>query len=367
MTPKQVLDSFSASLLQDDRILSAREQALLLGILQHARSAANGNSETHTAVESVVASAVGEAVAQRAFSILGSSIVERILTSAPLATPDTGSRQSVITHTMGSPNLPQPQPPHIRKPTPPEPQPPSKSQPQPPSKAQPQPPHRASLPDHHTLETDPEHRVAVLERPEVARASCVVLDEFLSPQELEELTQFTLQHEIDFSASEVVSPTNDDGVINYEHRRSRVLMDPGIHQEILLERVKSALPQVLEKLGLEEFPITSMEAQITASNDGDFFHNHNDNGEGPVASRYLTFVYFFHHEPRRFEGGELRIHDSRREGDHHVAAGSYQTIAPQQNQIVFFPSSLLHEITTVKCPSGLFADSRFTLNGWLHR
>ncbi|HEY2383822.1 MAG TPA: proline hydroxylase, partial [Terriglobia bacterium] len=35
--------------------------------------------------------------------------------------------------------------------------------------------------------------------------------------------------------------------------------------------------------------------------------------------------------------------------------------------IVFFPCEQLHEITSVKCPSQLFADSRFTLNGWLRR
>jgi SM-20-related protein len=42
-------------------------------------------------------------------------------------------------------------------------------------------------------------------------------------------------------------------------------------------------------------------------------------------------------------------------------------IVPQPNQIVFFPCSLLHEITPVECPSRAFADSRFTLNGWLHK
>jgi Rps23 Pro-64 3,4-dihydroxylase Tpa1-like proline 4-hydroxylase len=38
-----------------------------------------------------------------------------------------------------------------------------------------------------------------------------------------------------------------------------------------------------------------------------------------------------------------------------------------QNQIVFFPSETLHEVLPVECPSGEFADSRFTVNGWLHR
>jgi Rps23 Pro-64 3,4-dihydroxylase Tpa1-like proline 4-hydroxylase len=54
-------------------------------------------------------------------------------------------------------------------------------------------------------------------------------------------------------------------------------------------------------------------------------------------------------------------------GAYPVAAGSYQSIEPRQNQIVFFPCSTLHEITPVQCGSRDFADSRFTVNGWLHQ
>ena len=212
-----------------------------------------------------------------------------------------------------------------------------------------------------------ETSAAVAERPSVLPAQCVVLDEFLAPQELEELMRFTLEHEADFSASEVVSPSADGGVVNYEHRRSRVLLDLAQYQDLMLERIKAVLPQVLGKFGMEEFSIAGVEAQVTASNDGDFFHFHSDNGSDRVASRHLTFVYFFHREPRQFEGGELRIHDARLEEGAYVSKGSYQTIAPQQNQIVFFPCELLHEITPVNCSSQLFADSRFTLNGWLRR
>ena len=205
------------------------------------------------------------------------------------------------------------------------------------------------------------------ERPEVLPAKCVVLDEFLAPQELDELTRFTLDHEADFHTSEVVSPNLEAGVINYEHRRSRVLMDVAQHQGLMLRRIKAVLPQVLEALGMEEFSIAGVECQVTASNQGDFFHFHSDNGSDRVAWRRLTFVYFFHREPRQFEGGELRIHDAGLKDGTYVSQGSYQTIAPQQNQMVFFPCELLHEITSVNCASRRFADSRFTLNGWLHR
>lgn len=225
----------------------------------------------------------------------------------------------------------------------------------------PQPPHAA------TSTVISQTSVAAEERPNVLPARCVVLDEFLAPQELAELTSFILDHEDSFEASEVISPHSEGGVVNYEHRSSRVLMDIGKYQDLMLDRIRTSLPDVLGKLGMEEFTIAGVEAQVTASNEGDFFHFHSDNGSERVASRYLTFVYFFHREPRGFEGGELRIHDARLENGEYVSEGTYQTMIPQQNQIVFFPCEVLHEITPVKCASRRFADSRFTLNGWLRR
>jgi len=428
MTPKQILDSFSETLMRDERILSTQERALLATLLQHARAAAAGNHETQEAVRAVIASAVGETVAQRAFSVLGGSIVERILEGGPLTAQDTGGVQNTEIYAKSDPQSPGVKAPHkpgrgpLSTPTPPAPDPQSPgvkaphkpghgplSTPTPPAPDPQSPgvkaPHK---PGHGPLSTptppspspdpqspgvraprrpmgdpapDPQSpghdydrtsvvartSVAVVERPETLKAQCVVLDEFLAPQEVEELTRFTLAHEGDFRTSEVVSPHEDHGVVNYEHRRSRVLMDLAQHQDVMIERVKSVLPQVLDKLGMEPFPIADVEAQVTASNDGDFFRFHSDNANERVASRSLTFVYFFHREPRQFEGGELRIHDARLEQGAYVSDGHFQTIVPQQNQIVFFPCELLHEITPVKCPSGDFADSRFTLNGWLRR
>ncbi len=388
MTPKQILDSFSETLMRDERILSAQERALVANLLQHAKSAASANPETHEAVRAVIASAIGETVAQRAFSVLGGSIVERIIesSSVPLA-ETTGGIPDRPVSTMGTPTPPGPQPQHPGVKAPPkEPQPPHRHPEKPhrpqresPSPSQPQHP-GTPLGDPAPPAPQPQHpggsitrtvvhgsSVAAAERPEVLRANCVVLDEFLSPQELEGLTRFTLEHEADFQASEIYSPSVEKGVINDDFRRSCVLMELDEQQEMILARVKSVLPQVLDRLGMEEFTIADVEAQITASNDGDFFHVHDDNGSEGVASRYLTFVYFFHREPRPFDGGELRIHDAHLQDGVYVSDGSYQAIGPQANQIVFFPCELQHEITPVKCPSQLFADSRFTLNGWLRR
>lgn len=375
MTPKQILDSFSETLIRDERILSAQERTLVANLLQHAKAAAAANPQTHEAVRAIIASAVGETVAQRAFSVLGGSIVERIIESSSGLTAETVGGP---TEFMETPDPPAPQPQHPGVKAPPKPlgpQTPSHtpSQPQGPGKKplRDSPPPSPAQPQHpggsHTREAVQSSSVGLAERPEVLSANCVVLDEFLSPQELEQLTRFALEHEGDFQSSEVYSHSLEKGIINDDYRRSRVLMELPEQEEMILVRIKSVLPQVLERLGMNEFAIADTEVQITASNDGDFFLCHDDNGSEGVATRYLTFVYFFHKEPRQFEGGELRIHDSHLQDGLYVSDGSYQTIVPQQNQIVFFPCELMHEITPVKCASQRFADSRFTLNGWLRR
>ena len=372
MTPKQILDSFSETLMRDERILSPQERALVTTLLQHAKNATGENQQTQDAVRAVIASAVGEIVAQRAFGVLGSSIVERILESGASSYDPTSVRAVDIYAGPGpkdpqTPGLAPLQPsPAIATPSPKDPQSPGT-----PLRTPSVPPPPAPDPQSpgHGLDTKiiSGRSTAVAERPEFLPARCVVLDEFLAPQELSELTRFAIDHESDFQASELISPTTEHGVVNYEHRRSRVLMNLERHQDVMLERIKAVLPKVLQKLGMEEFSIAGVEAQVTASNDGDYFHFHSDNASDRVASRYLTFVYFFHREPRQFQGGELQIHDARLEAGGYVSQGTHQTVVPQQNQIVFFPCELLHEITPVKCTSQLFADSRFTLNGWLRR
>jgi len=384
MTAKQILDSFSETLMQDDRILSPQERELLMSLLQNSRAVSSSDPDTQSAVTAAIARSVGETVAQRAFTLLGGSIVEQILARSgiPAAAEET---MPAATAQLRAPQPPNPvPPPGPRAPQPPNPVPvPGPKAPQPPNPVPqplkaPQPPN--ALHPQHGLRPlsvpvqqggqqslDSGSSVGVLDSPGIARDQCVVLDEFLAPQELDELVSYTLQHEAQFQSSEVISPNGETGTIAYDHRRSRVLLDLGKHEAVILDRIRGVLPKVLDRLGIEEFPVTHTEAQITASNDGDFFRAHSDDSDEMIASRRITFVYFFHREPRQFEGGELLLHDSQDRGERHLSTGSYQTIAPQQNQIVFFPCSLLHEITPVECHSRAFADSRFTLNGWLHK
>ena len=91
MTAKQILDSFSETLMRDERILSPQERELLMSLLQNSRAVSSSDLQTQSSVSAAIARAVGETVAQRAFTLLGSSIVEQILARSgmPAGTEET--------------------------------------------------------------------------------------------------------------------------------------------------------------------------------------------------------------------------------------------------------------------------------------
>src|SRR5262249_5631625 len=111
---------------------------------------------------------------------------------------------------------------------------------------------------------------------------------------------------------------------------------------------------VCTALDIKEYPVDEVEVHLTAHNDGDYFKKHSDSGSRETNNRVITFVYYFNRVPRKFHHGEL------------VFTGRNKTvIEPRNNKIIFFDSSLEHEVKPIVCPSRKFADSRFTLNGWI--
>jgi len=194
----------------------------------------------------------------------------------------------------------------------------------------------------------------------------VVLDEFLVTQDWAGLLRFALRRRDQFTDSGILDASgrdrNDAG-----YRRSFVLYDLGSRHGMFADRIMAYLPHVLARLRLPSFPVSRFEIQLTATNDGQFFRQHKDDDADSVRSRVVSFVYYFYREPKAFNGGALRLYDAELGRAGSVMPGAHQTVHPTQNQIVFFPSDCLHEVLPVECPSREFADSRFTLNGWVHR
>jgi SM-20-related protein len=397
MTTTEMIDSLSGTLLRDERILSVPEKELLANLLQRTRTQ---SSASENAVAEAIARNVGELIAQRALVVLGASMTRQLLDQQLTSASKPSNPSLPVIHAGSTPTPPAP-PPGV-SPRPPGTTPPPMSLGTPPTTpgpspaVSPRPP--GTTPPPMSLGTPPNTpapmpgssprppgttpppisfltvtskpasaAVAVLEAPDYVSAECVIFDEFLTHAELNALQQYVLAQETQFQISEVLSPGVTGSAIDYEQRRSRVLMDLGGHERMIVDRLLTCLPRVLQKWGRDPFAISRIETQTTASNHGDFFRCHSDNAADEVASREVTFVYFFHRDPKQFTGGELRIYDSRRENESYLPTANYRTIVPEQNQLVMFASGLSHEITPVDCPSGQFADSRFTINGWIHK
>lgn len=195
---------------------------------------------------------------------------------------------------------------------------------------------------------------------DVLSSNYVQIDNFFSAPEYEQLIKYVLAKESNFVSTS--TSTND---VNYRH--SMVLYSFSEFAELIVHKIHKIMPDVMSKLGMSSFPISQIESQLTSHNDGNYYKIHNDNGSPDTATRELTYVYYFNREPKRFSGGELLIYDSKIENNFYVQAESFKTIEPRNNSIVFFFSRYMHEVLPVQCPSKAFADSRFTINGWVRR
>jgi len=133
-------------------------------------------------------------------------------------------------------------------------------------------------------------------------------------------------------------------------------------------KIKDIYKSTLYELDMEYFDINKIEMQITSSNNGDFYKKHPDadyyNGRGDVEKRKLTFVYYYFNEPKKFEGGNLKIYEFSDEERRRFDENNFETIVPENNMLIFFESDYWHEVEIVKCVPE-FINSRFTVNSWI--
>ncbi len=153
-----------------------------------------------------------------------------------------------------------------------------------------------------------------------------------------------------------------------EVRRSRVLGDLGPLRPVLKRRLLDRFERLVDDLGVEPFVAGHVEVELAAHNDGDRFVLHTDTYRGENrperGDRMVSGVYYFHREPKAFSGGALRLH---RFGATLESPQDFVEVEPEQNSLVVFPSWAPHEVRPVACPSKAFADSRFSVNFWIHR
>jgi len=184
---------------------------------------------------------------------------------------------------------------------------------------------------------------------------------FLSDDENKAVLDYAVHREQEFQASSV-----EGGASRYRH--SQVIFKLDDLPVELEQRVRELLPEVCAYFKLELPANYDFEMQMTTHGDGGYFKIHNDNSTPRTATRFLTYIYYFHRQPAAFSGGGLRLYDdSRADPNNWVPVATFTEIKPENNTLVFFPSRHFHEVLPTLSRTGNFGDGRFTINGWIRR
>lgn len=205
--------------------------------------------------------------------------------------------------------------------------------------------------------------------PPVAR-----IEGFLGEQELSALLNWVFANRERFRPATV--SRQDDIVVDAATRRALTTRDFHSDLDWLQGRFSAAQGQLLEMLRLTVPAIETVELELAAHGDGAHFAPHVDIPLGPgrkplggrpgrTDDRLFSAVYYFHREPKGFQGGNLRLFplgaDPKSEA---LDDAQYIDIEPTQNALVAFPSWATHEVRSIRCPSGEFTDYRFAVNCW---
>lgn len=193
----------------------------------------------------------------------------------------------------------------------------------------------------------------------------LVASDFLPASTRAALLSDALTMEKDFVSATVYGQSTDS--VDHDKRRCRKLPTHGSTLiEPFLEAFSRRIDDFFVSVGMVRRPVARLETEIAAYNDGGLFHEHVDTLTGSLRSkqglcrvRALSAVYYFHDEPRRFQGGELRIWSFGNGPER-----KFRDIEPAGNTLVVFPSFVPHEVLRVDCGSHEFKDSRFAVNCW---
>lgn len=195
----------------------------------------------------------------------------------------------------------------------------------------------------------------------------LVFEQFLQAAELDFLRSYAIGMEQEFAQATTVQ-MGRPGTLDVARRRANVLTDVGTGEagQFFKTKIEKTLPAVLESFELPILPARRISVQITSTGDGGFYKPHTDNSPQDSNRRVLSFVYFCNPYPGGFQGGDLRIYETREHKEIEKPGLQVHTITPYQNRIIFFKSDFVHEISKVVCPSNELTDTRLTVNGWIY-
>lgn len=187
-----------------------------------------------------------------------------------------------------------------------------------------------------------------------------LFDNFLPNRQIKDVWTLYKNNAIEFKPSTVGSSGQEtvDQVT-----RSSVLTDLKQLKEIdfFINALSPILSSCYTQFGICFPEKEHLLVQLTSHLNGDFYGLHNDAGE-TAPGRKLSYVYYFHSQPKAFTGGDLHLYDTNEKDE--KCGNSYTCITPLHNRLIVFPSQFFHQVTTVQLEDNLDANGRHSINGW---
>lgn len=195
----------------------------------------------------------------------------------------------------------------------------------------------------------------------MSAAPVVIVDDFLGGATAERLLRYAIAKQSGFQASKVA--LRHEGIFDASRRVSLVSNDVDAVMPWIEPVIRKAVSDAIPRLGLVNVDSYLLEPELAWSGDGGFFKMHTDTLRYRASHRVMTMVYYFHKQPKAFSGGQLRLYGLGAQADRDAC----QEIEPRSDRAVFFPSWFPHEVRTVRCNTGAFADGRFAITCWVHK
>jgi Rps23 Pro-64 3,4-dihydroxylase Tpa1-like proline 4-hydroxylase len=183
------------------------------------------------------------------------------------------------------------------------------------------------------------------------------------PQDIlpQDVLEKILSLERTITPSLVYSRKKQKGVTSLKHRNSISLSNNAYIREIsdkLQNTVERHWQEILSILQIKNFAKGTVEINCVIYGNNSYFKRHQDTFTSVRKKRRISWVYYFHKEPKPFSGGELIFYT----GNEEVAR-----VTPQAGMLIVFDSSMYHEVLAVHVKSDDFANGRFTITGFINQ
>jgi SM-20-related protein len=201
------------------------------------------------------------------------------------------------------------------------------------------------------------------------RCPYLIFRNVLGADYVQSLLKYVVDRQNDFQTGDMHDRLTGERFVDPKMRIASYLNDLGAFGDPIRVLVSAVAVPALKALNLIEPAVEPKEFLITAYPDGGYIGEHIDTLSRATSVRILSSVYYFAAMPHRFSGGELRLYGfpQRSAAGAEPSRPPFVELAPETDSLIFFPSWLRHEVLPVRVPSGAWADSRFTINCWVHR